>query len=69
MFQGMKVSSKKNSKKSHSKSTTKKISLESTRGTELSESFYDKVDNLGIGTSGSTSYYEDSNSFECSLMF
>jgi hypothetical protein len=65
MFQGHSVGSKKSSKKSQAKSTTKKPSLESTRGTNLSESFYDKVDKLGIGASGTNTSYADSNSFEC----
>ena len=65
MFQGYSVASKKSSKKPQRKPTTKKPNLESTRGTELSESFYDKVDNLGIGTSDVTSTLSSSNSFEC----
>ncbi|CAG8772577.1 10615_t:CDS:2, partial [Gigaspora rosea] len=48
-FSGFNLSSKKAAKKSDNKSTTKKASLESTRRTELSESFYDKVDSLEIG--------------------
>ena len=67
MFRGFSVASKKSSKKPQRKPTTKKPNLESTRGTELSESFYDKVDNLGIGTSETSdiiSTLSSSNSFE-----
>ncbi|RIA99924.1 hypothetical protein C2G38_2052004, partial [Gigaspora rosea] len=63
-FSGFNLSSKKAAKKSDNKSTTKKAGLESTHGTELSESFYDKVDSLEIGPSGTSPYYENSNSFE-----
>ena len=64
MFQGLTVSSKKSSKKSQSKLTTKKPSLESTRGTDLSESFCDKIETLQIGTSGGSTTQDNSNSFE-----
>ena len=65
MFHGFSVASKKSSKKPQRKPTTKKPNLESTRGNELSESFYNKVDNLGIGTSDIISTLSSSNSFEC----
>jgi hypothetical protein len=65
MYQGFSIASKKSTKKSQNKSTSKKPSLESTRGTDLSESFYDQVESFGIGSSGTNSTYTDSNSFEC----
>ncbi|KAF0428193.1 hypothetical protein F8M41_005912 [Gigaspora margarita] len=50
MFQGMKVAAKKSSKKDSSKkSNRRKASLEETRGSELTQSFSNKFDNLGIG--------------------
>ncbi|KAF0521879.1 hypothetical protein F8M41_015658 [Gigaspora margarita] len=50
MFQGMKVAAKKSSKKDSSKKSNRgKASLEETRGSELTQSFSDKFDNLGIG--------------------
>ncbi|KAF0546105.1 hypothetical protein F8M41_001542 [Gigaspora margarita] len=58
MFQGMKITAKKSSKK---KSNRGKASLEETRGSELTQSFSDKFDNLGIG--GSITY-ENSNTSE-----
>ena len=67
MFQGLSVASKKSLKKSQKKLTTKKPTLKSTCGTDLSESFYDKVETLEIGTSRSTTNYTDSNSFKCIL--
>ncbi|RIB04327.1 hypothetical protein C2G38_2222676 [Gigaspora rosea] len=50
MFKGMKVATKKNSKKASSKKSNKeKGSLEATRGSELTQSFSERFDNLGIG--------------------
>ncbi|KAF0521268.1 hypothetical protein F8M41_015851 [Gigaspora margarita] len=63
MFQGMKVATKKSSKKDSSKKPNRgKASLEETRGSELTQSFSDKFDNLGID--GSITY-ENSNTSEC----
>ena len=72
MFKGMKVAAKKSSKKASSKKSNKgKASLEATRGSELTQSFSEKFDNLGIG-GGSNTYensgyntYENSNTSEC----
>ncbi|KAF0472554.1 hypothetical protein F8M41_025005 [Gigaspora margarita] len=59
MFQEMKVTTKKSSKKDSSKkSNRRKASLEETRGSELTQSFSKKFDNLGIGSSNT---YENSN--------
>ncbi|KAF0472452.1 hypothetical protein F8M41_025023 [Gigaspora margarita] len=55
MFQEMKVATKKSSKKDSSKKSNRgKASLEETKGSELTQSFLDKFDNLGIG--GSITY-------------
>jgi hypothetical protein len=62
MFQGFTVSSKKSSKKSQSKSTKKKASLESMKATDLSESFYVKVENFGIESS------EDNNTKQIRIL-
>ena len=63
MFKGMKVAAKKSSKKASSKKSNKdKASLEATRGSELTQSFSERFDNLGIGVSNT---YEDSNTSEC----
>ena len=58
----MKVTTKKSSKKDSSKkSNRKKASLEETRGSELTQSFSERFDNLRIGSSNT---YENSNTFE-----
>ncbi|KAF0366901.1 hypothetical protein F8M41_013594 [Gigaspora margarita] len=62
MFKGMKVTSKKSSKKALSKkSDKKKAILKATRGSELTQSFSEKFDNLGIETSNGSNTYEYSN--------
>ncbi|CAG8837298.1 31435_t:CDS:1, partial [Gigaspora margarita] len=62
MFQGMKVAAKKSSKKDSSKKSNRgKASLEETRGSELTQSFSERFDNLRIGGSNT---YENSNTSE-----
>lgn len=66
MFQGISIKSKKSSKKAQNRSSTKeKASLETVRGNELSESFSDRFDNLGIEASGEIITNDNSNSSEC----
>ncbi|KAF0393376.1 hypothetical protein F8M41_010432 [Gigaspora margarita] len=61
MFQGIKVATKKSSKKDSSKkSNREKVSLEETRSSELTQSFSERFDNLGIG--GSNTYENSNNS-------
>ena len=58
MFQGFSIKSKKTFFKAPSKKTNKekKASLETTRGSELSESFSERFNNLGVNeSSGSNS--------------
>ncbi|KAF0550236.1 hypothetical protein F8M41_024812 [Gigaspora margarita] len=67
MFQEMKVATKKSSKKDSSKKSNRgKAFLEETRGSELTQSFSERFDNLGI--SGSNTY-ENSNTSECIKSF
>ncbi|KAF0482711.1 hypothetical protein F8M41_023375 [Gigaspora margarita] len=62
MFQEMKVTVKKSSKKDSSKKSNRgKASLEKTRGSELTQSFSERFDNLRIGSSNT---YENSNTSE-----
>ncbi|CAG8855444.1 44401_t:CDS:1, partial [Gigaspora margarita] len=63
MFQEMKVTAKKSSKKDLSKKSNRgKASLEETRSSELTQSFLERFDNLGIGSSNT---YENSNTSKC----
>ncbi|KAF0433674.1 hypothetical protein F8M41_005006 [Gigaspora margarita] len=62
MFQGMKIATKKSSKKDTSKKSNRgKASLEETRGSELTKSFSERFDYLGIGSSNT---YKNSNTSE-----
>ncbi|KAF0502916.1 hypothetical protein F8M41_019768 [Gigaspora margarita] len=62
MFQEIKVAAKKSSKKDSSKkSNRRKASLQETRGSELTQSFSERFDNLGIGSSNT---YENLNTSE-----
>lgn len=66
MFKGLKVASKKSSKSALSKKTKKgKATLEATRGSELTQSFSESFDNLGIEASSGYNTYEYSNTSEC----
>ena len=63
MFKGMKVAARKSSNKASSKKSDKgRASLEATRGSELTQSFSERFDNLGI--SGSNTY-KNSNTSKC----
>ncbi|KAF0483952.1 hypothetical protein F8M41_023158 [Gigaspora margarita] len=62
MFQGIKITAKKSSKKDSSKkSNREKASLEETRGSELTQSFSERFNNFEIGGSNT---YENSNTSE-----
>ena len=66
MFQGMSFSSKKSSKKSQSKkSIMRPASLEETRGSELSESFAERFENLGVKSSSRSINLDNSNISDC----
>ena len=66
MFQGMSFSSKKSSKKSQSKKPTMKpASLEETRGSELSESFAKRFENLRVKSSSRSINLDNSNISDC----
>lgn len=59
------IKSKKGSKKTQDKTSSKgKTSLESTRGSELSQSFSDRFESLGVGESGPSQAYNNSNNSE-----
>ena len=66
MFQGFSIKSKKSSTKAPSKKTDKgkKASLETTRGSELSESFSERFDNLGVNESSGSNSLITSNKSE-----
>jgi len=66
MFQGMSFSSKKSSKKSQGKKpTTRPASLEETRRSELSESFSERFENLGVESSSGNITLDNSNLSDC----
>lgn len=66
MFQGISFSSKKSSKKSQSKkSIMRPASLEETRGSELSESFSERFENLEVESSSGTVTLDNSNLSNC----
>ena len=66
MFQSFSIKSKKTSTKALSKKTDKgkKASLETTRGSELSESFSERFDNLGVNESSGSNSLITSNMSE-----
>ena len=66
MFQGFSIKSKKSSTKAPSKKTNKgkKASLETTRGSKLSESFSERFDNLGVNESSSSNTLNTLNKSE-----
>ena len=62
MFKCISIKSKKSMKKAQDKTSSKgKTSLESTRGSELSESFSEGFDNLRVDESRSTNTLISSN--------
>ncbi|CAG8852621.1 44201_t:CDS:2, partial [Gigaspora margarita] len=62
----IKVAAKKSSKKDSSKKSNRgKASLEETRGSELTQSFLERFENLRIGGSNT---YENSNTFESKII-
>ena len=66
MFQGISFSSKKSLKKSQSKKLImRSASLEETRGSELSESFSKRFENLEVELSSRTVTLDNSNSSNC----
>ena len=66
MFQGFSIKSKKSSTKAPSKKTDKrkKASLETTRGSELSESFSERFNNFGVNKSSGSNTLIISNKSE-----
>ncbi|CAG8838804.1 19070_t:CDS:1, partial [Gigaspora margarita] len=65
IFKGMKVALKKSSKKVLSKKSEKiKAPLKETRGSELTQSFLKRFDNLRIKASSGSNTYEYSNTSE-----
>ena len=65
MFKGISIKSKKSSKKAQNKmSSNVKTSLESTRGTDLNESFSEYFENLEVDESSSSNINNFSNSPE-----
>ncbi|KAF0480266.1 hypothetical protein F8M41_023763 [Gigaspora margarita] len=65
----MKVAAKKSSKKALSKKSDKgKATLEATRGSELTQSFSERFDNLGIEASSGSNTYEYLNTSESRIL-
>jgi hypothetical protein len=68
MFKGLKINLKKSSKKAPSKKSDKdkeRATLETTRGSELMQSFLERFKNFGIEGSSGSKTYEYLNTSEC----